>query len=67
MAHHNCQYTDESGWGVVEVVRGFCEVGQDCVKSCPFSFHGKKKEAQADKAYREFCKELEGKQVQRLN
>jgi hypothetical protein len=46
-----------SGWTTVEVVRGFCEVGEGCVKSCPYSYP-KKLAAKADKVYKEYCEEL---------
>lgn len=56
MAHHNCQYADESGWSLVEVVTGFCEVGTKCVKSCPYSWQDKKTEKNADRAFENYIK-----------
>ncbi len=52
--HHNCNFRNETehGYGVVEVVRGYCEVGLNCHKKCPFSF-GKKDEKKVNKVYEE--------------
>lgn len=56
---HKCEF-ELSGWTTVEVVSGFCEVGEGCVKSCPYSY-SKKLAARADKVYKEYCEELEKK------
>ena len=60
MAHHQCNYSGESGWGTVEVVGGFCEVGTGCVKACPYSWRksDKKAERNADKRFKEFAAAL---------
>ena len=64
MAHKVCQYQDVSGFGVVEVVAGYCEVGEGCdgLKSgCPFAWEGsdKKTTARANARFAEFCQYLE--------
>ena len=63
--HHNCQFNDQSGWNLVEVVSGFCEVGSGCVKECPHSWRkkDKKTEAKADAAYRRFAEEIAGGKI----
>lgn len=39
---HHCEFTDKSGWTLVEIARGvkrtYCEVGANCVKECPYSY-----------------------------
>ncbi len=59
--HHNCEYPNQSGYSLVEVVEGFCEVGTGCEKNCPFSWQekDKKKERKANEAFQRFVKELE--------
>jgi hypothetical protein len=45
MAHKQCEHTELSGLetGVVEVVLGRCEIGQDCpglAAGCPYAWKG---------------------------
>ena len=63
MAHKQCPHTDVSGWGIVEVVLGICEVGEDCdglKAGCPFAYAKSRKATRAaNRVYADFCKELE--------
>ncbi len=41
MAVKNCQHPNLSGYGTVEIVLHFCEVGDDCpglAAGCPYSY-----------------------------
>lgn len=42
--HHQCQFSDESGYECVDLFAGKCEVGLNCVKDCDFSFSEQEKE-----------------------
>ena len=64
MAHHNCKFSNVSGYGVVEVVSGRCEVGQGCdglAEGCPFAWAEKdhKQTRIANRIFADFCKQLE--------
>ncbi len=39
--HTQCPFSDESGYECVEVVGGMCEVGDGCVRACPYSWPAK--------------------------
>lgn len=36
--HSQCPHPTQSGFECVEIVAGCCEVGEGCVKECPFSW-----------------------------
>lgn len=38
--HSQCPFPYESGFNCVEIVGGFCEIGEDCVERCDFSWRG---------------------------
>lgn len=50
--HAQCPYPQESGYDCVEVVAGYCEIGENCVKQCQFSYK-KNKTQFAIKAFEE--------------
>lgn len=51
--HFQCEYSAESGVECVDIVQGFCEIGDGCVPECFFSWRKTDKETQvrADKAF----------------
>lgn len=52
--HHQCEfkYETDHGYECVEIVGGFCEAGDNCLKQCPYSYKvGTKREKQALKAF----------------
>lgn len=61
--HTQCPHPIQSGLECVEVVGVFCEMGEDCVPECPYSW--KKSDHKAAKRAKQFweqrVKELEGK------
>ena len=66
MAHRGCEHTDTSGWTLVEVVGGFCEVGQGCsglAEGCPFAWKdgNKKVTNSANRRFAEFIERLMSK------
>ena len=63
MAHHGCEYTDVSGWTLVEVVSGRCEVGQGCdglKAGCPFAWKENdfRQTRTANRIFADFCQRL---------
>ena len=36
--HSQCPVPEQSGYECIDIVQGFCEVGEDCVKDCPYSW-----------------------------
>ena len=63
MAHHGCDYEEESGYSLVEVVSGRCEVGEGCdglKAGCPFAWkQGDFKQNRiANRIFSDFCAEL---------
>lgn len=64
--HHRCNYPDQSGYTLVEVVQGLCEVGEGCdgrKMGCPYAWREKDQATtrQANKAFNEFAKRLESR------
>lgn len=64
--HKQCPHGDQSGWGIVEVVAGFCEVGNGCEGlkvGCPYAWAETDRKAtrRANKAFDEFAKRLESR------
>ena len=59
--HHKCGYSEESGSYLVEVIASHCENGEECVRSCPYSWkkNDRKKVQRADKAFGCFCNGLD--------
>lgn len=49
--HSQCPFPDKSGYECVEIVGGYCEVGLGCVKECPYSYQGKRKNKFATQAF----------------
>ena len=56
-SHHQCEFKDqtEDGYQCVSVIGGFCEMGEDCIKECSHSFHGKKAIAEACRVFKEYA------------
>ena len=69
MAHKICEHTDLSGLetGVVEVVSGRCEIGEDCPglkAGCPFAWKGSiRANSTANRIFADYCKELERRPI----
>lgn len=36
--HHQCEFPDTSQYECVEIVDGYCEIGFECDRRCPYSF-----------------------------
>ena len=36
--HYQCPHSELSGFGCVEIISMFCEVGENCVESCRYSW-----------------------------
>jgi len=56
-AHHQCEfsYETEHGYDCVTVVEGFCEVGADCMLSCPYSYRSPEQIDKAAKAFENYA------------
>lgn len=48
--HHQCKFSEDTEETCVDVVKGFCEAGNDCLPACPYSWVGSEPEAAARKA-----------------
>jgi len=50
--HHQCKYSSSTSYGYqcVDIARGFCEVGLDCIPECEYSWK-KDQEAEAIAAF----------------
>lgn len=50
--HSQCPFPEQSGYNCVEIVGGYCEIGQNCVKQCQFSY-SKRKTVHAIEAFKQ--------------
>lgn len=60
-SHHQCEFSYDTGHGYecVMVIDGFCEVGEDCLLVCPYSFRMPEQIDKATKAFKRYSEGLE--------
>lgn len=53
--HHQCEFSDYSGYECVEIVGNYCECGCGCTSDCSYSwpYHDENTNEQALKAFEE--------------
>jgi len=59
--HSICPYPDmtDHGYECVDIIEGFCEVGEDCYPECEFSWQsGTKRADEAFLAFLSFCQDF---------
>jgi hypothetical protein len=66
--HRQCPLPYLSGYNCVEIVAGYCEVGEDCEGlkgECPYAWKGGdwRKNVRANKAFVDFCERLENQPI----
>lgn len=61
--HYQCPFEAESGYQCVDVIAGFCEIGEGCVQRCPYAWKDGdiKTTRKALKAFDAHCRRLERK------
>lgn len=61
-SHPQCQYPDETGHGYecVDIEKGFCEVGENCLEKCDYSWQvGTEREREAIASFKKLKDEVD--------